>query len=81
MSNIKKYLETYCEEAEIGMGETLEVKGASGFNMIPVQVIIDAIATAAAAEQKAIKANIARLDFRGANMRLYFAQLAQAIAI
>lgn len=76
-----KWLDTFTAEKGIDMEHVLTVKGASGDNMIPVGCVIDAIKSAPAREQNAIKAMIVKIDFHNAPVLPYFAHLAQAIAI
>lgn len=50
-------------------------------NLIPVQVLVDAICSAPRHEQAAIKKMIVRIDFLNGNVLDYFKHLAKAIAI
>lgn len=78
---MKKWLETLLDEKGIDRKTYLEVEGNSGLNIIPVQVMVDAIAAAPTHERKAIKNNLIRIDFCNGNVLDYIQHLAQAIAI
>lgn len=78
----KNWLNTFCAEKGINPEFILEVEGPEwGTNLIPVQVLIDAICSAPAAERKAIRNMIVRIDFVNGNVLDYFRHLAKAIAL
>lgn len=76
-----EWLDTFVEEKGIDTEMLLEVEGASGTNIIPVEVLLDAMKTTTPGEQAAIKATIVKIDFANGNVLHYFRHLAQAIAI
>lgn len=78
---MKKWLETLLDEKGIDRQTYLEVEGKSGLNIIPVQIVINAIAAAPASEKKAIKHNLVKIDFCNGDVLDYIRHLAQAIAI
>tara|TARA_R110000782_G_C14819205_1_gene413816 strand:+ start:21238 stop:21474 length:237 start_codon:yes stop_codon:yes gene_type:complete len=78
---MKTYLETLVSEKGLDAEMLLEVEGKSGLNIIPLQIVIDAISEASKAEQKAIKAMLVKIDFVNGSVADYFKHLAQAIAI
>ena len=77
----EQWIDTLVEEKEMDPEQILEVEGPSGLNQIPLGVVIEAIKTAPAHEQKAIKEVVVWLDFLNADIVRYFRHLAQAIAI
>jgi hypothetical protein len=81
MTTFTKWLETFVTEKGLDREERFEVQGASGVNSIPLGCIVDAMKSAPAREQNAIRDMIVRIDFRNGNVRHYFAHLAQALAI
>ena len=79
--SFSKWLDTFLEEKEIDMEETLTVKGkAWGTNYMPVGVVVSAMKMAPKREQDAIKTMLVKIDFANAPVRPYLAHLAQAIA-
>lgn len=76
-----KWLETFVTEKGLDREERFEVTGASGVNSIPLGCIVDAMKSAPAHEQAAIKSMVVRIDFRNGDVRHYFRHLAQALAI
>lgn len=76
----KNWLNTFIEEKNIDLEDTFEVMGSSGVNIMPYQVVVDAILSAPASEQKAIKEMIVKIDFKNGDVRHYFRHLSQAIA-
>lgn len=78
---MKKYLETLITEKGRELDDIIEVEGPSGLNVMPLAVLVDAIAAAPASEQRAIKTMIVKIDFRNGDVFDYFKHLAKAIAI
>lgn len=78
---MKTYLETLISEKGRDLEELLEVEGPSGLNIMPLAVVVDAIAQAPASEQAAIKTMIVKIDFVNGDVFGYFRHLAQAIAV
>jgi hypothetical protein len=79
---IKKYLnDLISEKSGIDMETTLEIEGPSGLNIMPLQVLVDAIVQAPANEQKGIRNMLVRIDFNNGDVLDYFRHLGQAIAI
>lgn len=76
-----KWLDTFTTEKGLDIEQVFTVKGSSGDNMIPLGCVLDAIKSAPAREQNAIKDMIMKIDFRNGDVCHYFAHLAQAIAI
>lgn len=76
-----KWLDTFITEKGLDLEQAFTVKGKSGDNFIPLGCVIDAIKSAPAREQSAIKDMVVKIDFRNGNVCHYFAHLAQAIAI
>jgi hypothetical protein len=76
-----KWLDTFIAEKGIDTETVLTVEGASGANYIPLGCLVDAIKSAPATEQRAIKHTIVRLDFINAPVLPYFGHLARAIAL
>lgn len=76
------WIETFVEEKGIDPDLDLEIEGPSGHvNYVPVHCLVEAMQLAPAAEQKAIKAKLIEMDFRGADPVPFFRHLARAIAI
>jgi len=76
-----KWIDTLVKEKGYDRESLFTVEGPSGQNIIPLGVVVNAIKTAPAHEQAAIKAVIVKLDFVNAEIADYFRHLAQAIAI
>lgn len=75
------WLDTFVSEKNINVDRILEVEGSSGVNMMPVQVVLDAIKSAPGNEQAAIKATIVKIDFANGNVLHFIEHLAKALAI
>lgn len=76
-----KWLDTFIEEKGIDPDHIFEVQGDSGFNIMPLAVVLDAMKQAPRQEQEAIKDKIVRLDFANAPILPFFEHLAGALAI
>lgn len=78
----KSWLNKFIAEKGIDPEYIMEVEGPVwGMNLIPVQVLVDAICSAPRHEQAAIKKMIVRIDFLNGNVLDYFKHLAKAIAL
>lgn len=76
-----KWLDTFISEKGVNVDRILEVEGASGVNMMPVQIVLDAIKSAPANEQAAIKTTFVKIDFVNGDVLHFINHLARAIAI
>ena len=81
MTNFKSWLNRFIDEKGIDRDETIEVLGASGVNVIPVEVILEHMLIAPAGEQSAIKNVIVKIDFANGDVMDFFRHLAKAIAV
>ena len=83
MKSFTNWINTFLSEKGIDSEEILAVPGNSifGENLIPVGVLVDAILSAPAIEQKGIKAMLVRIDYLNGNVRHYLTHLAKAIAL
>ena len=81
MKNFNKWLDTFIEEKGYDLEQVFEVNGQSGWNMIPLGCVVEAIKAANQTEQTIIKNMLVRLDFKNANCLDYFKHLTQAIAM
>jgi hypothetical protein len=76
-----KWLDTFLSEKGIDLEKTLTVEGASGPNYMPVEIIVQAIKAASAAEQQQIKTMFVRIDFVNGDVLDFLKHLGKAIAI
>lgn len=76
-----KWFKTFIEEKGIDLEKTVDVEGASGINIMPLQVIVDGIFAAPAQEQSQIKAMFVKIDFVNGDCEDFLKHLGQAIAI
>ena len=76
-----KWLETFITEKGLDLEMRFNVEGASGNNSIPLGCVVEAMKSAPAREQSAIKDMIVKIDFRNGDVAHYFGHLAQALAI
>jgi hypothetical protein len=74
------WLDTFIEEKNIDTERTFEVEGASGWNLIPVGCIVEAIKGAPKNEQQSIKTTFVKIDFHNGDVYHFFNHLAGAIA-
>lgn len=83
MTTFNQWIDTFLFEKVIDPEECLQVEGPSGWNYIPVGVIVEMMKQAPKYEQYGIKRMVASIDFyqpgKDAILK-YFAHLAQAIA-
>ena len=75
-----KWLDTLVEEKNIA-DRAIEVEGASGLNVMPLEILTDAIKAAPAAEQAQIKNTLVMIDFKNGDVMHFFNHLAKAIAL
>lgn len=76
-----KWFTTFVTEKNVNLDRIVEVEGAGGLNMIPVQIIVDAILGAPKTEQTAIKTTMVKIDFLNGSVDHYLDHLAGALAI
>ena len=76
-----KWLNTFNTEKGLDLDEILEVEGPSGVNIMPLEVVIDAIKGAGLIEQLNIHKMLVSLDFKNGNIVHFYAHLAKAIAL
>lgn len=83
MTIFNDWIDTLISEKGIDLDQimTIPSDGIFGDNMIPVQVVIDAIKSTSKQEQKAIKKTLVMIDFKNGDILHYIKHLAQAIAI
>lgn len=79
---INKWLDTFISEKGLDLEDTFEVEGNEwGWNLIPLGCVVEAIKSAPAHEQKAIRTMIVKIDFVNGDVMDYFEHLAKAIAL
>ncbi len=76
-----KWFDTLIAEKGINTDQMIEVEGEGGANIMPLEIVIDAIKAAPRGEQKRIKNQLVRLDFLNQPIEPFLRHLAQAIAI
>lgn len=77
------WIDTFLEEKGIDFEHVIEVEGPSGFNLIPVQCIVDLMKQAPKNEQEGIKKMLVRIDFVAPGVKPvldYLTHLAKAVA-
>jgi hypothetical protein len=79
--NFAQWLDTLVEEKGIDPEMLIEVEGPSGTNIMPLEVVLDAMKATTPGEQAAIKNMIVRIDFANGDVVDYLKHLAQAIAL
>ncbi len=79
---MKTYLNNLItEKSGIDFETMIEVEGPSGLNVMPLQILVDAILSAPKSEQNVIRTMLVKIDFVNGNVMDYFKHLAQAVAI
>lgn len=73
------WLDTLISEKGIDPEERFELEGPSGLNNIPIGCILDAMKSAPAAEQKALKGKLVGIDFVNGDVRHFLRHLARAL--
>lgn len=74
------WLDTFTTEKGLDMERTFEVNGTSGWNLIPLGCVIEAIKAASKREQDQIKATLVKIDFMNGDVCHFFNHLAKALA-
>jgi len=75
------WIDTFVAEKEIDTEKVIEVEGKeTGWNYIPVAVIIEHMKVTCKAEQAQIKNIIVKIDFANGDVMHFFNHLAQALA-
>jgi len=75
-----KWLDALVEEKNVGH-KTIEVEGESGLNIMPMEILVDAIKSAPKTEQAKIKNTLVAIDFKNGDVMHFFNHLAKAIAV
>ena len=76
-----KWLDTFISEKEIDLNKTFEKIGPeTGWNLIPVGVVIEHMKIAHPSEQAAIKNVLVKIDFMNGDVYHFLDHLAGAIA-
>jgi hypothetical protein len=76
-----RWLDTFVSEKGLDTEQTFDKEGPSGLNVIPLGCVIEAIKSAPAHEQAAIKATIVKIDYRNGDVLHFFGHLAGALAL
>lgn len=76
-----KWIDTLVEEKGIDTESMFEIEGASGTNMMPYGVVVEAIKSASTVEQDKIKAMLVKIDFCNGDVKHFLRHLAKAIAL
>ncbi|EAU45098.1 hypothetical protein [Salipiger bermudensis] len=75
------WIDTFAAEKGLDLERLIEVEGPSGTNFMPAEIVIEAMKSAPASEQRQLRATIVRLDFAAAPIEPFLDHLAQALAI
>ena len=78
---MRTYLKNLLEEKRIDLETIIEVEGPSGLNVMPLQVVVDAINSTGQHEKDQIRKTLVMIDFKNGDVMHYFRHLAQALAI
>lgn len=76
----KNWLETFIEEKNIDLSDTIDAQGPSGLNIIPIGCVIEYIESSPSEVQKNIKAAMVKIDFLNGNVIKYFEYIAVYMA-
>jgi len=76
----KTYFQRFFEEKELDHERMFEIEAASGLNLIPVGVVIEAIKTTTETEAAKIADTLRRIDFANGDVYDYLKHLAGALA-
>ena len=77
----KKWFRTFLDEKRIG-SQVYEVASENGtLNMVPTEVVVEAIMNTSADEQKQIKDTLVKIDFVNGDVHHFFNHLAGALAV
>jgi hypothetical protein len=80
MSSFNEWLDRYLDEKNLDLSQALEVEGPSGWNVMPVAVVVEAIKGAIESEQQQIQRILVGIDFNNGDPLHFFEHLAQVIA-
>ena len=81
MNTFTKWIDTLVEEKGYDTEEIILVDGASGENMIPLEIVLTAIKSTSNTEKEVIKNTLVAIDFKNGDCLDYFKHLAKALAI
>jgi len=77
---MKTYINNLLNEKKIDREMNIEVNGPSGLNIMPLQMVVDAIIKAPKHEQKGIRNTLVKIDFLNGDVMHFIKHLAQALA-
>lgn len=80
MTAFNDWLDTFIEEKGIDPQHNLHVEGPSGLNIMPIEIVVEAMKRAPRLEQASIKRTFVLIDFKNGNPVDFLKHLAQAIA-
>lgn len=75
------WLDTLASEKGLDLERLFEAEGASGLNLIPLGVVLDAIKSAPISEQEDIRRTLVKIDFANGDVCHFFGHLAKALAL
>ncbi len=76
-----EWLDTLVEEKGYDVEEFIFVEGASGKNIMPLQIVLDAVKKACQKDKIKIKKTLIKIDFCNGDCMYFFKHLAGALAI
>lgn len=79
--NFTKWLATLLSEKNIDTSATIDVEGASGLNIMPISMVVDAMNNTSRQEQAGIKNTLVKIDFHNGDVMHFIKHLAQALAV
>jgi len=77
---MKTYLNNLITEKGLDFETEIEVNGQSGWNLIPLGVVVEHILISTPAQQKQIRNTLVKIDFLNGDVMHFFTYLAKAIA-
>ncbi len=81
MTTFSKWLDTFIDEKGLSLEEVIEVQGPVwGLNIMPLEVVINAVKAAPEGEQRKIHKILVLIDFRNDDVMPFFRTLASALA-
>jgi hypothetical protein len=79
--NFNDWLDTFLDEKDIDLEQTVEAEGPSGLNIIPLENLVEAFKQASGEEKKDLKSMFIKIDYRNGNVIDFMAHLAKAVAV
>lgn len=77
--NFNKWLGVFIEEKELPMGHAFEFENDDGYNLMPLEVVIEYLRNQSNDIKNKVKSKIVEIDFLNGDIMKFFEYIAQGI--